>query len=229
MPEASFFHTTRGRIVQGLKRHSRRSAADLAADLGLTVNAVRRHLARLQQDGLISQQRERRGRTKPSLVYCLTADGERLFPQRYDVLLNAILAELRREGGEERVSDVFQRIGERAARKHAPRFAGKDTAQRVGELAEILRRRGVVADHEAVAGGFVLREHNCPFKETVAAHPQLCSVVHRLMNEALPGGFEQKTSIARGDERCEFRIPAAQRTTDAAGLAGDAEAVHGLS
>lgn len=206
MREASFFQTTRGRIVESLKRGPR-TAAELSAEHGLTPNAVRQHLSRLERDDLVAEAASRRGHTKPSLVYALTAEGDRLFPQRYDVLLNAVLNEVRREGGPDAVASLFRHIGERSSRKHAHRFEGKDTAARMTEIAKILGEQGVMADVEHRAEGLVLREHNCPFKETAVAHPQVCTVVHTLLEQALPVRPQQRTSIARGDDACEFLLP----------------------
>ena len=207
MREDAFFQTTRGRVLESLKRRGGSTAAELAAEHGLTVNAVRQHLSRLEGEGLIAEGRTRRGRTKPSVVYSVTHAGERLFPQRYDVLLNAVLHELQLEGGDDSVTALFRRIGERSARKYADRFEGKALPERVDEVAKILREQGVIAESARTEGGFVIREHNCPFKETVGAHPQVCTVVHTLMGEVLPATPEQRSSIAHGDAVCEFHIP----------------------
>lgn len=206
MVQDNFFKSTRGKIVESLKRRGGCTAAELASEHGLTPNAVRQHLARLEGDGLVSKSPVRRGRTKPSLLFSLTARGDKLFPRRYEALLNAVLGELRREQGGGRVTDVFRRIGERSARKYADRFAGKDVAGRVAAVTDILREQGVVADHGATADGFVIREHTCPYRETVAEHPEICSVVHSLMQQVLPSAPKQTASIARGDTMCEFHI-----------------------
>lgn len=206
MQDLGFFQTTRGHIVESLKRAGPRTAVELAREHGLTANAVRQHLARLERDGYVAERPVRRGKTKPSFLYSLTGQGDNLFPQRYSALLRVVLGELSREEGPERVQQLFRRIGERSARKYAGRFAGKDTAGRVGELTKILQERGVIADFQPSGDGFVLREHNCPFKDAVAEHPQICAVVHTLMDETLPERVEHVTSIARGDEVCEFRI-----------------------
>jgi predicted ArsR family transcriptional regulator len=218
MRDAGFFQSTRGRILESLKKHGGSTAAELAAEHGLTVNAVRQHLGRLEGDGLIEEGLARRGRTKPSAVFSVTHAGERLFPQRYDVLLNAVLHELQLEDGQDRVTTLFRKIGERSARKYADRFEGKDVAQRVDEVTKILREQGVVADCDTEPGGFVIREHSCPFKETIGAHPQVCTVVHTLMNEVLPGTPQQRRSIARGDAVCEFHIPSSDKPGDRYGL-----------
>ena len=209
MRESSFFQTTRGRIVELLQRRGSSTAAELAAERGLTPNAIRQHLARLERDGLVTETSERRGRTKPSLVFSLTQEGRRLFPQRDGALLHALLEEIAQSQGRERVNELMHAVGKRSARKYASRFEGKTQEARVAALTSILREQGVIADFQPVGrDGFVLREHNCPFRETVTEHPELCSLVHTLMEEVLPGKVEQFRSIARGDETCEFAIPA---------------------
>jgi DeoR family transcriptional regulator, suf operon transcriptional repressor len=207
MREASFFQSTKGRIVESLRRGPR-TAAELAGDHGLTPNAIRQHLARLERDGLVVETSERRGPTKPSLVFSLTPEGRRLFPQRYGALLNALIEEIGQSQGPEKVRELFHNIGKRSARKFAPRFVGMNAEERVAELTAILREQGVVADYERNGDGYVLREHTCPFRETATAHPEVCSVVHTLMEEVLPAKAEQRSSIARGDVICEFSIPA---------------------
>lgn len=218
MQSNGFFQTTRGRILEALRRHGKRTATELAAEQGLTPNAIRQHLGRLEAEGLVEESRARRSRTKPSLVYGLTVDGERMFPQRYDVLLNALLSEIRAEEGPERVAQLFKKIGERSVRRYADRFAGKDAEGRVGEMTRILREKGVVAEYERTGDGFVIREHNCPFKDAVAENPQVCTVVHTMMNEMLPSKPRQTTSIARGDDACEFHVDTTEDPKRAYGL-----------
>jgi predicted ArsR family transcriptional regulator len=208
MREPSFFQTTRGRIVESLKRHRTRTAAELSDEHGVTPNAIRQHLSRLQRDGLVAERAERIGRTKPTLVYSLTSEGERLFPQRYPLLLNVLLDELHRESGPDRLAELFAKIGRRSARRHAARFAGKDLPDRVAELARFLRERGVVVEYERTPTGYAFREFNCPFRDTVASHPEICTMVHTLMEEVLPQPPRQVKSISRGDDRCEFELTA---------------------
>ena len=208
MRESSFFQTTRGRIVESLKRHGTRTATELSAEHGVTPNAIRQHLSRLERDGLVAERARRIGRTKPTLVYSLTSEGERLFPQRHPVLLTAVLDELQREGGPAKLRELFSSIGRRSAHRHAARFKGLDVPETVAELARFLRERGVIVEYEKTPSGFAFRELNCPFKDAVAEHPEICSMVHTLMEEVLPDKPRQVTSISRGDDRCEFEVAA---------------------
>ncbi len=227
MREQSFFQTTRGRIVQSLKEHRARTASQLSQEHGVTPNAIRQHLSRLGRDGLISERAERLGRTKPTLVYSLTEEGEQLFPQRYPLLLSVLLDELQREDGSAKLKALFENIGRRSAKRHAARFAGKDLPERVAELAAFLRERGVIVEYERTPNGFTFREYNCPFKENVSAHPEICSMVHTLMGEVLPGAPRQTASIASGDSRCEFELSAAAPNTSKAAAPEKVRALSG--
>ena len=212
MRESSFFQTTRGRIVESLKRYRTRTAVELAAEHGVTPNAIRQHLSRLDRDGLVAEHARRLGRTKPTLLYSLTTEGERLFPQRYPLLLNVLLDELQREeGGSARLKEIFSNIGRRSAQRHAARFADKDLPDTVAELARFLRERGVVVEYEKTPFGYAFREYNCPFKDTVTTHPEICSMVHTLMENVLHAKPSQISSISRGDDSCEFELAAAPR------------------
>src|SRR3954454_23138598 len=88
-----FFASTRGRIVELLRRSSR-TVEELAGALDLTDNAVRGHLAALERDRLVQQQGTRRGAGKPAFEYVLTREAEGLFPKAYAPVLGNVLAVL---------------------------------------------------------------------------------------------------------------------------------------
>ena len=80
MQDARFFQSTRGRIVAALRRRHSASAVDLASEFGLSANAVRQQLVCLERDGFVEERPVKRGPTKPTLEYSLTADADTLFP-----------------------------------------------------------------------------------------------------------------------------------------------------
>jgi predicted ArsR family transcriptional regulator len=208
MQDARFFQSTRGRIVAALRRRHAASAVDLATEFGLSTNAVRQQLVCLERDGFVAERSVRRGKTKPTLEYSLTPSAETLFPQRYDLMLNAVLRQVRETAGSDAVRSIFDRMGERATAKYRDRLAEKDTRGRVLELSEILRENGVETDVIETERGLELREHNCPYAKTVAEHPEVCRVIHTVLHEAMPGGAEQVESLATGGEACRFEIKA---------------------
>src|SRR5258708_5763440 len=145
-----FFETTRGRIVTELRRRRSASAVDLAQTFGLSPNAIRQQLIVLQRDGLVAERAARRGPTKPTFEFSLTSDGEKLFPQRYDKMLSAVLREVREQFGENGVAAVFKGIAQRTVAK-AKRHATAPTAVgRMAQVTELLGAGGVIADYNLI-------------------------------------------------------------------------------
>ena len=216
MHDARFFQTTRGKIVTALRRRHSASAVDLADSFGLSTNAVRQQLLTLERDGYVVEHSVRRGPTKPTLEYSLTPAADTLFPQRYDKMLNAVLHEVRESFGEAGLATVFGKMGERATERYRAKMTAPDVKGRVYELAALLRENGVEADVvETASGGVELREHNCPYGQTVGEHPEVCSIIHTVLHDAVSPDTRQIESIATGGDACRFEIataaPAAKR------------------
>ncbi|MDF2745390.1 MAG: transcriptional regulator, partial [Actinomycetia bacterium] len=86
---------TRERIVVLLRRHGRLSAPQLAELLQLSSVGLRRHLARLERDGLVTSATEKPKRGRPTAVYRLTDAGLETFPRHYDEVAREALAFLK--------------------------------------------------------------------------------------------------------------------------------------
>jgi len=208
MQDARFFQSTRGKIVTVLRRRHAASAVDLAEEFGLSTNAVRQQLLTLERDGYVAERAVRRGPTKPTLEYSLTPAAETLFPQRYDLMLNALLREVKDALGPQALATVMDGMGKRAVAKYKERITAPDMRGRAVELATVLRENGVEADVIDIGGAIELREHNCPYAKTVGEHPEVCSIIHTVLREAVSSEMTQVESIATGGDACRFEIKA---------------------
>jgi predicted ArsR family transcriptional regulator len=202
-----FFESTRGKIVAALRERRSASAFDLAGLFGLSPNAIRQQLVVLERDGLVAGHSVRRGKTKPTVEYRLTAEAERYFPQRYDKMLNAVLREIREDGGAEAVQAVFERIGRRSAERLKPAVSALPTEGRVAAVVSALKASGVTADLETAHDGtLILHEHACPYATVVAENPEACSAIHTILEQVVPGRAAQVESLATGGTQCRFEI-----------------------
>jgi predicted ArsR family transcriptional regulator len=201
-----FFKTTRGRIVAELRRRGSASASDLADAFDLSPNAVRQQLVVLERDGLVAERAVRRGPTKPTLEFSLTPAADELFPQRYDRLVSSVLREVRRQYGDAAIARIFDSISDRAVRRAKRAVTAARPEERVSQLAELLRRDGVVAEYSLIDGGFALHEHNCPYSAVAKEHPEMCHVVHHMIDETIGGEMEQTESLATGGKECRFEM-----------------------
>ena len=201
-----FFQTTRGKIVSELRRRGSASAAELASVFGLSPNAIRQQLMVLQRDGLVEESSVRRGPTKPTLEFSLTSQADKLFPQAYDKMLSAVLREVKDKYGKPAIDDIFDSIARRAVDKAKEKLTATDTEGKVAQLTQSLRDEGVVAEYSLIDGGFMLVEHNCPYAEVSKDHPEVCSVIHHVLDEAIGGEHEQVESLRTGGKSCKFEL-----------------------
>lgn len=201
-----FFATTRGKIVTELRRKGSASAVDLAREFGLSPNAVRQQLVVLERDGLVAERPVRRGPTKPTLEFSLTDEAGKLFPQAHDKMLSAVLREVREQFGAPAVDRIFDGLSKRAVERARRHVTAEDAEGRIAQLTEMLREGGVVAEYNLIDGGFALHEHNCPYSNVAQEHPEMCHVIHNVIEETIGGEHEQTESLARGGKECRFEV-----------------------
>lgn len=200
-----FFASTRGKIVTELRRKGSASAADLARTFGVSPNAVRQQLVVLERDGLVAEKPVRRGPTKPTLEFSLTDEAGKLFPQGHDKMLAAVLREVRDQFGTPAVDRIFDGLSKRAIERARRHVTAEAPEQKVAQLTEMLRDSGVVAEYSLIDGGFAIHEHNCPYSNVAQEHPQVCQVIHNVIDETI-GEHRQTESLAHGGKECRFEM-----------------------
>jgi predicted ArsR family transcriptional regulator len=197
--------STRERILVLLRRHGRLSAPGLAQLLQLTSVGVRRHLAVLERDGLVSSALEKPRRGRPTAVYRLTDAGLETFPRHYDEVAREALAFLK-DRDAAALSQFLAWRNERLAASYAGRVEGATLAERTDALAEVLNEQGFMAEVEPTDGGLRLCQHNCTVEHLATELPDLCASEAELFERLLGTRVERETTIVDGAARCETRI-----------------------
>ncbi len=173
-------------VLEALKRDGEVSAEQVAGVVGVTVAAVRQHLAALESRGLVAHRDERPGPGRPRRRYCLTPAAEAFWPKRYGQLTVQLLgaAEGAHPGLVEEVFD--QRRAERVARA-APRLAGKGFDARVRALTTVLDEDGYLASCERMGRGhWRIVEHNCAILDVARQFGAACRSELAFLRESLP-------------------------------------------
>ena len=202
--EQEYGNTTRGHIVT-LLRGGDRSVDELAAELGLTDNAVRAHLAILQREQIVRAVGVRRGggAGKPASIYGIAPGAQPMFSRAYSPLLAALLAELRTH----RTPDAMRRLLQRVGQRMAPRRPAKGTLDaRVRAGSELLNELGGSTDVEREEDGFVIRGRGCPLSEAVVSCPETCRAVEQMLTE-VTGARVVESCDRDGPPNCHFRVP----------------------
>lgn len=202
--EREYGETTRGRIV-ALLRGGERSVDELAAELGLTDNAVRAHLVILLREEIVVAAGVRRDGAvgKPASIYAIAPAALPLFSRAYSPLLAALLGELRAHTSPAAMRRLLQRAGHRMAPSERARGT-IDARVRAGSA--LLNELGGSTAVSREADGFVIRGHGCPLSEAVEACPETCRAVEQLLTE-LTGARVVESCDRTGPPNCHFRVP----------------------
>ena len=203
--------STRMEVLELLRRKSHSSAESIAADLGVTPNAVRQHLTNLEREGFVISHPERGARGRPALLFSLTERADSVFPKRYGQLATMVLQEVREMGGEEALDEIFARVAARNARAIEGDLDGLDFDQKLTRVVAWIGRAGTLAEQAETDEGVKVTIHNCPFRNTALKFPQVCTITPHLLSQLLGTAVSQSDSIHRRDPYCSFVV---QRPTD---------------
>ena len=195
-------------VLYALRRRGEATTEQLAETLGLTVSAVRQHLAALTGLGLVvgaDAPREPGRRGRPTRRHHLTAAAEPLFPKAYGELTNQLLGYL----DDAAVTQVFIRRRDDRITSGRSRLARAGSfAARVRELATILDEDGYLASFDQVGRDrFLVTEHNCAILSVASAHPHACSSEIEFIRAVLPDAeIERTTHMVAGAHSCTYEI-----------------------
>jgi len=204
---------TRNRVARSILSEGPRTAAELAAGLGLTPAGIRRHLDALLAEGLVEAREQRvyghRGRGRPAKVFALTDAGRAVFHHDYDALAVDALRFIAETAGEQAVADFARRRFAGLAARYQATLAAADPSERSRLLAEALTADGYAAstrEQEAVPGE-QLCQHHCPVQHVAEEFPQLCEMETKVFAELLGTHVQRLATIAHGDGVCTTFIP----------------------
>lgn len=198
----------RRHITEILKEHGSATVAELARALEMAQVSVRHHLDILVGEDLVelSGVRRQNGAGRPSLVYSLTPQAVKIFPQRHDALASAMLSELKSTLPNSEVHRVLQHIGETTAREAPATEPGQSITKRLDEVARFLCQRGYNARWEECNGRYELHACNCPYAGVSDEHPELCAMDQAMMRHLLPEAIRLQTRVIDGAPRCTYVI-----------------------
>ncbi|MEE9276883.1 MAG: metalloregulator ArsR/SmtB family transcription factor [Dehalococcoidia bacterium] len=198
---------TRERIMHLLRFRGEASARTLSEMLGLTGMAVRKHLHALEAKDLVGYRVERIPVGRPQRLYSLTAAANDYFPNAYDDLASELLSQLRERGGSPAVKQFFEARNRRTLENLTPTLKGRSTAQRARSLVDLLDREGYFPRFQKTGQrSWVIRNHNCPIRNVVAANPEACLAERDLIANVLGCRVELRASLADRAPRCEFAV-----------------------
>ena len=178
---------------------------ELAAELRLTDNAVRAHLASLERDRLVSQSGLKPGVRKPHTTYALGPEAEQLFPKAYGRLVSLLMSMFSRQIKPRNLRAGMRAAGSILAREHLPELRGKTRQQRIDVALRVLKELGGSATFREEDGKHFIYGNGCPIAAASANHPEACVLAESLLTEII--GSPVKEHCIRGSApACRFNV-----------------------
>ncbi|KEF40674.1 MAG: ArsR family transcriptional regulator [Cyanobium sp. CACIAM 14] len=208
-------HPTREAVLSLLLREGEATAARLAASLGVSVQAMRRHLRSLEEDGLVEASAATEGPGRPSNRWHLTAQGQGRFPDGSENFALGLLHTLSESLPEDTLELVLRQQAEEKAADYRRMIGSGSLQARLERLVELRRKEGYVAecrrDDDPATGGdgaaWVISEFHCSVMRIAEQYPVVCDQELRLIRRTFPDcAVERVHWRLEGGHSCGFRL-----------------------
>ncbi|MEB3354146.1 MAG: iron-sulfur cluster biosynthesis transcriptional regulator SufR [Cyanobacteriota bacterium] len=180
--------TTRQAALALLLRRGEATAAELARDLGVSVQVMRRHLRGLEEERLVTSSPAAEGPGRPSNRWHLTAEGRAQFPdggQQFALgLLESIAGQL--------PADTLQALMSQQAAQKADNYrlviGNGSLRERLERLVELRRCEGYVAECAPDPDGhsWLISEFHCSVMRIAEQFPCVCDQELQLIRSTFP-------------------------------------------
>lgn len=208
------FSEPKKKLLYYLKVMQQAGLEELANVMKISRMAVHKHLAILQNRGLV-EGIEVRGNVvgRPRMVYQLTSQSKTVFPKSYSAIATHALDFIERNMGKEGVEKVLRERQSDLFEQYYKRLKNLDFDKQVKELARIRDEEGYIAESKKESkksddsgGKYVILEYNCPIIHIAEKHWEACSTESELFEKLLGADIETTHRVAKGDSICKFVI-----------------------
>lgn len=206
--------TTKQDILHYLLKQGEATAQELAEQLQVSPQGIRRHLKDLETEGLILHKTVQGGMGRPNHVYELSREGRSQFPDRYDDFAVSLLDTLAETVGRDQVSTILRKQWERKGLEYRDRLGNGSLAERVANLVELRRAEGYMAECHVVESDaanlqFILTEYHCAISHIAESFPSVCGHELQMFELALQDCRVDRTHwLVNGEHRCGYLIQA---------------------
>jgi predicted ArsR family transcriptional regulator len=175
---------SRRRIVQ-LLRGGGLTVDEIAAQLGLSHNAVRVQLTSMERDGLVHHARSERRTTRPSHIFELTDDTRQGLSRAYIPFLTHLVGVIAGQQAPKEVAALMRDVGRSlAGALRARTVSSGPLAERAAAASVTLNEElGAVTRVESLNSHFVIRGHGCPLAAVTEHHPVACLAIEAFLAE----------------------------------------------
>jgi len=200
---------TRESTLTLLLRQGQMSASLLAGQLGISVQAMRRHLRSLEDEGLVESTQVTAGPGRPCNQWRLTDLGHQQFPDGSEHFALGLLHSMAATLPPEAMSSLLRQQATEKAGRYRQRLGSGTLQHRVERLAELRRQEGYVTELEQDADGqsWCLSEFHCSVQRIAEEYPVICDQELELIRQTFADcRVERVHWRLKEGHSCGFRI-----------------------
>ena len=205
----SILGTRQQELLNLLLKNKRGLTVDeLSKRLEITRNAVRQHLAALENDGLVTQGATRPSGGRPEQLYVLTDAGKELFPRHYSWFAQLIVESIKQESGADGLRERMGAMGSEVAQQLRRQYSGlENQQQKVEKLSEVMEQLGYSTQSATVVDGVpTIEADNCIFHNLAIKNPEICQFDLALLSTFTDSKIDHQECMAKGGNVCRFKF-----------------------
>ncbi len=203
---------TREAALSSLLRRGEATAAELAVELGVSVQVMRRHLRSLEEDHLVEASPTPEGPGRPSNRWRLTANGHSHFPDGSEHFALGLLQSLANSLPAETIQGLMNQQAVAKACDYRGRIGEGPLVQRLERLVEIRKAEGYVAEldrdpADPAVEAWVISEFHCSVMRIAEEFPMVCDQELQLIGQTFPDcQVERVHWRLEAGHSCGFRL-----------------------
>lgn len=193
-----------------LKNKGGLTLEELSESLKITRNAVRQHIAALENSGIVTQGVTRPSGGRPEQLYVLTDEGKEFFPRNYSWFAQLMVESIAQESG---IAGLRERLGTMgvgvAQQLLSQNSVLKTREQKVEKLSEVMEELGYNTRSFAVnSDALTIEADNCIFHNLAIKNPEICQFDLALLSTFTDSTVNHEECMAKGGNVCRFKFKA---------------------
>lgn len=193
-----------------LKNKGGLTLEELSDYLKISRNAVRQHIAALENNGIVTEGMTRPSGGRPEQLYVLTDEGKEFFPRNYSWFAQLMVELIAQESGVAGLRERLGTMGEGVAQQLlSQNSALKTREQKVEKLSEVMEELGYNTKSFAVnSDALTIEADNCIFHNLAMKNPEICQFDLALLSTFTDSTVNHEVCMAKGGNVCRFKFKA---------------------
>ncbi|WP_268036103.1 helix-turn-helix transcriptional regulator [Algoriphagus sp. PAP.12] len=197
------------RILMFLKMKGQGNAQQISDEFSITKEGARKHLMKMEAEGLLKQEIKKEGVGRPVVLFSLTEKGFSRFPDSHAMITVQLLKSIKNLLGENALDLLINDRETFTYQIYSQQMNQEKTLERkLSVLAEKRSKEGYMAEWKKENGSYFLIENHCPICAAAKECQLFCRSELKNFRELLGPDYQiQRVEYILGEgTRCVYKI-----------------------